>query len=146
MNSIIDYVESKYSKKSVTPFRVGDTVRVDVKIVEGESERVQAFEGVVIARRGHGLSETFTVRKISFGVGVERTFPVHSPRVEKLQVLRSGKVRRAKLYYLRELAGKAARIEEQTTDDAPAPAAEKSKAEKAPKPEKPMQAVGAGKP
>jgi large subunit ribosomal protein L19 len=142
MNSILDYVESKYMKQTVTPFRVGDTVRVDVKIIEGESERVQAFEGIVIGRRGHGVSETFTVRKISFGVGVERTFPVHSPRIEKLQVLRSGKVRRAKLYYLRDLSGKAARIEEvETGETAPAASAEKPA-----KSEKPLQAVGAQKP
>ncbi|MBP9699322.1 MAG: 50S ribosomal protein L19, partial [Elusimicrobia bacterium] len=93
-------------------FRAGDVIRVDVEILEGESRRVQAFEGVVIRRRGHGIATTFTVRKISFGVGVERTFPLHSPRIQGIKVLRSGKVRRAKLYYLRDLSGKAARIEE----------------------------------
>ena len=93
-------------------FRAGDTVRLHVKIVEGTRERIQLFEGVVIKRRGGGISETFTVRKISNGVGVERTFPVHTPKITKLEVIRRGKVRRAKLYYLRSLRGKAARIKE----------------------------------
>nr|CAD70601.1 50S ribosomal protein L19 [Bacillus megaterium] [Priestia megaterium DSM 319] len=93
-------------------FRPGDTVRVHVNIVEGTRERVQVFEGVVIKRRGGGISETFTVRKISYGVGVERTFPLHTPKIAKIEVMRRGKVRRAKLYYLRELRGKAARIKE----------------------------------
>src|SRR5688572_22711934 len=122
MNPILDQVEKSLLKKNPPAFRVGDVVRVDVKIVEGESERVQAFEGVVIRKRGHGISLTFTVRKISFGVGVERTFPVHSPRIESLKVLRSGKVRRAKLYYLRDLSGKAARIEEEAPATPKAPA------------------------
>ncbi|MBI4395690.1 MAG: 50S ribosomal protein L19 [Elusimicrobia bacterium] len=112
MNSIIDQVEKQYLKNDIPPFRVGDLVRLDVKIVEGESERVQAFEGIVIRKQGHGLSTMFTVRKMSFGVGVERTFPLHSSRIERIKVVRTGKVRRAKLYYLRELSGKAARIEE----------------------------------
>lgn len=116
MNPILEKVGNAFLKKNPPAFRVGDVVRLDIKIVEGESERVQAFEGVVIRKRGHGIGGTFTVRKISFGVGVERTFPIHSPRVEGLKVLRSGKVRRARLYYLRELTGKAARIEEVTTD------------------------------
>jgi large subunit ribosomal protein L19 len=115
MNPIVAKIEESYLKKNLPSFRVGDLVRVDVKVVEGESERVQAFEGIVIKRKGHGIGETFTVRKISFGVGIERTFPVHSPRVEKIKVMRSGKVRRAKLYYLRKLSGKAARIEEKTS-------------------------------
>jgi large subunit ribosomal protein L19 len=141
MNPIVNEIEKSYLKKSAPEFRVGDLVRVDVKIVEGESERVQAFEGVVIRKRGHGIATTFTVRKVSFGVGVERTFPLHGPRVEKIQVIRSGKVRRAKLYYLRELSGKAARIEEESTDTGTAkPAAEAPKA-KEEKP--PLQAVGA---
>jgi ribosomal protein L19, bacterial type len=93
-------------------FRPGDTLKVYVKVKEGNRERVQMFEGVVIKRRGGGISETFTVRKISYGVGVERTFPLHSPKIEKIEVARRGKVRRAKLYYLRNLRGKAARIEE----------------------------------
>lgn len=93
-------------------FRPGDTVKVHVKVVEGERERIQLFEGVVIKRQNGGISETFTVRKISYGVGVERTFPVHSPRVAQIEVTRRGKVRRAKLYYLRSRRGKAARIKE----------------------------------
>ncbi|MEN2446907.1 50S ribosomal protein L19 [Bacillus sp. JR_15] len=93
-------------------FRPGDTLRVHVKVVEGNRERIQVFEGVVIKRRGGGISETFTVRKISYGVGVERTFPLHTPKIAKIEVVRHGKVRRAKLYYLRELRGKAARIKE----------------------------------
>ncbi len=113
MKSIIDKVESAFLKK-VPEFRVGDVVRLDVEIIEGESKRVQAFEGVVIRKRGHGIAATFTVRKISFGVGVERTFPLHTPRITGIKVIRSGKVRRAKLYYLRDLTGKAARIEEET--------------------------------
>jgi large subunit ribosomal protein L19 len=99
-------------KKDVPAFKSGDTVRVSVKVVEGDNERIQHFDGVVIARRGSGISESFTVRKISFGVGVERIFPVHSPRVEKIEILRTGRVRRAKLNYLRELSGKAARLKD----------------------------------
>ena len=93
-------------------FRPGDTLKVHVKVIEGTRERVQIFEGVVIKRQGGGISETFTVRKISYGVGVERTFPFHSPKIERIEVARRGKVRRAKLYYLRELRGKKARIKE----------------------------------
>ncbi len=114
MKAMIDKVESAFLKKNPGEFRPGDVVRVDVEIIEGESRRVQAFEGVVIRKRGHGIAATFTVRKISFGVGVERTFPLHSPRIQGIKVLRSGKVRRSKLYYLRDLSGKAARIEEVT--------------------------------
>ena len=99
-------------KTNVPSFKSGDTVRVKVKVVEGDNERLQAFDGVVIGRKGSGISETFTVRKISFGVGVERIFPVHSPRVESIEVLKSGKVRRAKLNYLKKLSGKAARLQE----------------------------------
>lgn len=99
-------------KTNIPQFKAGDTVKVFIKVVEGNTERIQAFDGVVIARRGGGISETFTVRKISFGVGVERIFPVHSPRIEKIEVLKVGKVRRAKLHYLRELTGKKARIKE----------------------------------
>lgn len=99
-------------KTDLPDFKAGDTVRVHVRIIEGTRERIQVFEGVVIKRRGGGISETFTVRKISYGVGVERTFPVHSPKIEKIDVTRRGRVRRAKLYYLRNLRGKAARIRE----------------------------------
>ena len=93
-------------------FNVGDTVRIDVKIREGERERIQAFEGTVIAKNGSGISETFTVRRVAYGVGVERVFPVHSPNVKDVQVIRRGKVRRAKLYYLRNRVGKAAKVKE----------------------------------
>lgn len=99
-------------KTDLPEFKAGDTVKVHVRIVEGDRERIQLFEGVVIKRRGGGISETFTVRKISYGVGVERTFPVHPPKIEKIDVVRRGRVRRAKLYYLRNLRGKAARIRE----------------------------------
>ena len=99
-------------KTDVPEFKAGDTVKVHVRIVEGDRERIQLFEGVVIKRRGGGISETFTVRKITYGVGVERTFPVHTPKIEKIDVVRRGRVRRAKLYYLRNLRGKAARIRE----------------------------------
>ncbi|MBU4533637.1 MAG: 50S ribosomal protein L19 [Eubacteriales bacterium] len=107
---MIRSVEEEQMKTDIPSFRPGDTVRVHVKVVEGERERTQMFEGVVIRRRGGGLSETFTVRRVSYGVGVERTFPIHSPRVQKIDVLRRGKVRRARLFYLRKLRGKAARI------------------------------------
>ena len=103
---------NKQLKKDIPFFKAGDTVRVAVKVVEGDNERIQNFDGVVIARRGHGISESFTVRKISFGVGVERIFPINSPRIESITVLRNGKVRRAKLNYLKELSGKAARLQE----------------------------------
>jgi large subunit ribosomal protein L19 len=99
-------------KKDITVFRIGDTVRVSVKVVEGDKERVQPFEGVVIARRGSGARETFIVRKISFGIGVERIFPVYAPALEKIEVLKRGQVRRAKLYYIRSKKGKAAKIKE----------------------------------
>ncbi|BCJ85228.1 50S ribosomal protein L19 [Effusibacillus dendaii] len=99
-------------RKDIPSFRPGDTVKVHVKVKEGNRERIQLFEGVVIKRRGSGISETFTARKISNGVGVERTFPLHSPKIEKIEVARRGRVRRAKLYYLRNLTGKAARIKE----------------------------------
>lgn len=108
----IKLIEEDQMKTEIPAFRAGDTVRVAVKIKEGARERVQMFEGVVIRRRGEGLSKTFTVRRVSYGVGVERTFLLHSPRVESIQVVRRGKVRRARLYYLRQLRGKAARIRE----------------------------------
>lgn len=111
MNAI-DLVESSRLRTDLPDFRPGDTVKVDVKVIEGSRSRIQVFEGVVIRRQGGGLRETFTVRKISFGVGVERTFPVHSPVIDKIEVARKGKVRRAKLYYLRDRVGKKARIKE----------------------------------
>ena len=109
---IIRILEQEQLRTDIPAFRPGDTVRVQVKVVEGTRERLQAFEGLVIARSGGSSRETFTVRRISYGIGVERTFPVHSPRVDKIEVIRRGVVRRAKLYYLRDLKGKAARIRE----------------------------------
>ena len=99
-------------KQEIPAFEVGDTVRIGVNIREGDKERVQMFEGTVIARKGSGISETFTVRRVSYGVGIERVFPIHSPNVKEVKVIRRGKVRRAKLYYLRDRMGKAARIKE----------------------------------
>jgi large subunit ribosomal protein L19 len=113
-----DLVEKSYLRKGLPRFRPGDTVKVHVRVVEGNRERVQVFQGVVIRRSGGGLRETFTVRKISFGVGVERTFPLHSPSIAKLEVVQRGHVRRAKLYYLRDLRGKKARIKERRIDEA----------------------------
>lgn len=110
--TIIEQINQENLKSEVPAFDVGDTVKVSVKVVEGTRERIQAYEGVVIAKRGGGISETFTVRRISFGVGVERTFPLHSPKIAGIQVVKKGKVRRAKLYYLRSLTGKAAKIKE----------------------------------
>ena len=106
-------------------FRTGDTIKVFTKVVEGDSERVQVFDGVLLGRRGSGISESFTVRKISYGVGVERVFPVHSPRIDKIELVKTGKVRRAKIYYLRELSGKSARLEEKTEmlEDSPSASA-----------------------
>ncbi|SRR5580693_394610 len=109
-------VESLYIHKEQPEFRAGDTVRVHVRVVEGDKERIQVFQGVVIARRGGGTRETFTVRKVSGGIGVERIFPLHSPSINRIEVIRHGKVRRAKLYFLRSLRGKAARIEERRDD------------------------------
>ena len=106
---IIKQIESE-SLREVTEFNVGDTVRVNFKVIEGNKERVQAYEGIVIARKHGGLRETFTVRRISSGIGVERTFPLHSPKIDSIQVVRKGHVRRAKLYYLRERTGKAAKV------------------------------------
>ena len=110
--NIIEALDKEQVRSDIPEFRAGDTVKVYVKVVEGTRERVQLFEGVVISRSGSGIREMFTVRRISYGVGVERTFPVHSPRLEKIEVARKGIVRRAKLYYLRNLTGKAARIRE----------------------------------
>ena len=112
MNSIIDAINQENVKSSIPAFNVGDTVKVMVKVIEGDRERLQAFEGIVIAKKHGGISETFTVRRISFGVGVEKTFPIHSPKVADIQVVRKGKVRRAKLYYLRARTGKAAKVKE----------------------------------
>ena len=110
--NILDKVDSAYLRDDVPAFRPGDPLDVHVKVIEGTNTRTQLFKGVVIRRQGSGIRETFTVRKVSFGIGVERTFPVHSPNLEKIEVIRRGDVRRAKLYYLRELRGKAARIKE----------------------------------
>ena len=110
--NIIQALEQEQLRSDIPEFRPGDTVRVHAKIVEGTRERIQMFEGVVIARQGSGVREMFTVRRISYGVGVERTFLVHSPRIDKIDVVRRGIVRRAKLYYLRNLTGKAARVKE----------------------------------
>lgn len=109
---LIRTIEKGYMKEEVPEFNPGDTVRVHVKVTEGGRERIQVFEGVVIARRHGGVNETFTVRRVTYGVGVERTFPLHSPRISQIEVVRKGRVRRAKLYYLRNLKGKAARIRE----------------------------------
>ncbi len=110
--NIIDQINNENIKKEVPSFNVGDTVKVSVKVIEGTRERIQAYEGVVIAKRGGSISETFTVRRISFGVGVERTFPLHSPKIADIKVVKKGAVRRAKLYYLRNLTGKAAKVKE----------------------------------
>lgn len=108
MNAIIDKIESEQFKKEASQFNVGDTVKVHTRVREGDKDRVQIYEGIVIARKGRGIHSKFTVRRISFGEGVERIFPLHSPRIDKVQVIRQGKVRRAKLYYLRDRKGKAA--------------------------------------
>ena len=110
--NIIDQIEKENLKTTVPEFNVGDTVKVSFKVIEGTKERIQAFEGIVIAKKNSGIRETFTVRRLSYGIGVERTFPVHSPKVADVKVVKRGKVRRAKLYYLRDLTGKAAKVEE----------------------------------
>ena len=115
MNKLME-IESGYLRSDIPEFRPGDTVKIHVKVSEGGKERVQIFQGVVIARRGSGTRETFTVRKMSSGIGVERVFPLHGPVIDRIEVVRRGKVRRAKLYYLRGLRGKAARIEERRDD------------------------------
>jgi len=115
----IRLVEAGQLKKDRDGFEPGDTVRVHVKVVEGEKERTQVFEGVVIRKRGEGAKASFTVRRISYGVGVERTFPLHSPRIERVEMVRRGRVRRSKLYYLRQLAGKAARVREKRVVQVP---------------------------
>ena len=110
---ILKSIEMMQLRQDIPNFKPGDTVRVHVKVIEGTRERIQVFEGAVIGRNGGGVRETFTVRRVSYGVGVERIFPVHSPRVDKIEVMRRGRVRRAKLYYLRNLTGKAARIRDE---------------------------------
>jgi large subunit ribosomal protein L19 len=112
MDKMMVVVEQEYRKGSVTAFTPGDTVRVHLKVSEGGRERIQAFEGVVIVRKGGGLRETFTARRISHGVGVERTFPLHSPRIERIEVVRKGRTRQAKLYYLRGKVGREAKVKE----------------------------------
>ncbi|WP_282945679.1 50S ribosomal protein L19 [Cellulomonas endometrii] len=112
MSQILDQIDAASLRTDIPDFRAGDTLKVNVKVVEGNRSRVQVFQGVVIARQGDGVRETFTVRKVSFGVGVERTFPVHSPTLESIEVVTRGDVRRAKLYYLRNLRGKKAKIKE----------------------------------
>ena len=126
-----DLIEQPFLRTDLPDFRPGDTVKVHVRVVEGNRERVQVFQGVVIRRSGGGIRETFTVRKISFGVGVERTFPVHSPSIAKLEIVQRGRVRRAKLYYLRDLRGKKARIRERRIDDTKLAAMEAAAAEAA---------------
>ncbi|AQS59424.1 50S ribosomal protein L19 [Desulforamulus ferrireducens] len=113
--NLIQSLEQEQIRKDIPDFRPGDTVKVHYKVIEGTRERIQVFEGIVIRRRGGGMSETFTVRRVSYGVGVERTFPLHTPKIDKIEVVRRGKVRRARLYYLRALRGKKARIKELTT-------------------------------
>lgn len=118
-------IEAEYIKKNLPDFKPGDTVKVQVRVIEGDKERLQAFQGVVLQRKGQGLSSTFTVRKISGGIGVERIFPLHSPNIAKITVVRKGMVRRAKLFYLRKLTGKAAKVQEklETAEQAKAPTA-----------------------
>lgn len=127
MNSVIQGIEDKQLRTDLPKFQSGDTVRVHVKIKEGDKERIQVFEGVVIARKHSGVRESITVRKISFSVGVERIFPLHATVVDKIEVIRFGRVRRAKLYYLRNLRGKAARIREKDTRGFKAKASAKAK-------------------
>jgi large subunit ribosomal protein L19 len=112
MNGTIDLIEKEHINIDIPDFQPGDTIKVHSKIIEGDKQRIQVFEGVVIGRKGGGSRASFTVRKISYGVGVERIFPLHSPKIAKIEVVRKGRVRRAKLYYLRKLRGKAARIKE----------------------------------
>lgn len=112
MSNIIAEIEKEYMKSDVPQFNVGDTVRVSVKVKEGNRERIQMFEGIVIAKKNGSVRESFTVRRVSFGIGIERTFPLHSPRITGIEVVKHGRVRRAKLYHLRKLSGKAAKIKE----------------------------------
>ncbi len=126
MNQLSE-LEQEYLRSDVPEFRAGDTIKVHVRVVEGDKQRIQIFQGVVIARRGSGTRESFTVRKMSGGIGVERVFPLHGPVIDKIEVVRRGRVRRAKLYYLRSLRGKAARIEERREDRLKAKSARKAK-------------------
>jgi len=112
MDQIIRAIEKEHMRTDLPDIRIGDTVKVWVKVIEGTRERLQGFEGYVIARKGSGLSETITVRRVSFGIGIERTFPIHSPKIASIEKMRSSKVRRAKLYFLRDRAGKAAKLKE----------------------------------
>lgn len=112
MSNVIDAIEKESMRTDLPAINIGDTVKVFVKVVEGTRERLQGFEGVVIARRNGGVRETFTVRRVSYGIGVERVFPIHSPKIDHIDIIRKGKVRRAKLYYLRELSGKKAKVKE----------------------------------
>jgi large subunit ribosomal protein L19 len=129
--ALFDKIESAYFRKEPLKFEVGDTVRVHTKVVEGDKERIQVFTGIVIGRRGHGINENFTVRRISYGEGVERVFPVHSPRIEKVEVERKGSVRRAKLTYLRSRIGKSAMsVKEKDTFSEASKTAKQAKAEK----------------
>ena len=133
MNQVVQAVEDRQLRDNIPAFQPGDTIRVHVKIKEGDKERIQAFEGVVIARKHSGVRETITVRKTSFGVGVERIFPLHATVIDRIDVVRRGRVRRAKLYYLRKLRGKAARIRERDTrNERTAAAAAKAAAKRAP--------------
>lgn len=153
--ALIEEIESGQLKKDIPHFNVGDTIKVHIRIIEGEKERIQVFTGTVIGRKGSGLSETFSMYRIAYGTRMERIFSLHSPRIAKIEVLRSGKVRRAKLYYLRGAAGKAAKVKEkigikkakaaaliheeappEPVEETPTPAAEEVKTEKAPKAEK----------
>src|SRR4030065_1633379 len=118
MMNLLEVVEREQLRADLPDLRVGDTVKVHVKIVEGEKERIQPFEGVIIRKKRGGIRSTFTVRKISYGIGVERVFPIHSPRIDRIDVISRGKVRRAKIYYLRSLKGKAARIRSQKKQEA----------------------------
>jgi large subunit ribosomal protein L19 len=122
--NIIDVVEQEQLRTDIPEFSPGDTVRVNVKVVEGGRERVQAFEGVVIGRKGSGVRETFTVRKVTFGIDVERVFPLHSPKIQSIEILTKGKVRRAKLYYLRGKVGKKARVKTRKETRSPQPGSE----------------------
>ncbi len=110
--NIIEKITEEYTNKPIPAFRIGDTIRVHYKVIEGGKERIQAYEGIVISKKGTGISKNITVRKVSYGVGVERIFPVYSPRIDKIEIIKKGKVRRAKLYYLRERTGKSAKVKE----------------------------------
>ena len=114
---IINAIENEYKKEEIVPFKVGDTVNVHLKIKEGNKERIQVFEGIIIKKQGGGVNATFTVRRVAYGVGVEKTFPTHSPKIDKIEVKRAGKVRRARLYYLRDRVGKAAKTKEATENN-----------------------------